>query len=411
MGFLKNNEKIRRKLHTQLKMSVHRINLLKNKKTNSIKVQKRQVAQLLKQDKNESARIKVENIIRDDYCLEAYDILMLFSELLLSRLQLLAESKDCPFDLKEAVSTLIYSAPRIDIPELTEVRKLFAQKFGKKFVQECMENKTLSVNQRVIFKLGLQVPKPYLCVQYLKKIAEANGIEWEDDIEEEAKELDMNPEMDYTKDTRGTGYETHGFQQTVNHPQQNIQPNLYPHPRQNVPPPYPQQEVQQNMFSSIPAPIQPHMNNPMNQVNPMNQQMNNPMNQQNNQGPTYGQTPFNDGIMPSFDQFSEPKADKPQFQSTSLQIDDEEDELSKKLQQLKTGESSDEDEFDAYNGSVNSGFNLPDSSDQFNLPKNEPPQNTFSTQPSTIEQPKPSANKVEYDFDLLQQRFNQLKNK
>lgn len=76
-----------------LKMAVTRIQLHKNKKTQQIKLSKREAAQLLGQQKDESARIKVENIIREDYQIEALDILELFCELLQSRIQLISEAK------------------------------------------------------------------------------------------------------------------------------------------------------------------------------------------------------------------------------------------------------------------------------------------------------------------------------
>jgi vacuolar protein sorting-associated protein IST1 len=162
-------------------MAITRMNLLKNKKTNSIKLQKREIAQLLAQEKDESARIKVENIIREDYTIEAFEILELFCELLSARIQLIQESKTCPHDLKEAVSTLIYAAPRLEVPEFQVIRKQLELKFGKEFVKAAMENKDLAVNQRVMFKLGVKVPEPYLCVQYLKEIAREHDVKWDEE--------------------------------------------------------------------------------------------------------------------------------------------------------------------------------------------------------------------------------------
>jgi len=63
---------------THLKLAVNRIKLLKNKKDNNIKNQKREIAELLKCGKDESGRIKVENVIRDDFIIEAYEIIELF---------------------------------------------------------------------------------------------------------------------------------------------------------------------------------------------------------------------------------------------------------------------------------------------------------------------------------------------
>lgn len=74
-------------------MAITRIQLHKNKKAQGNKLSKREAAQLLAQGKDESARIKVENIIREDYQVEALDILELFCELLGSRIQLISEAK------------------------------------------------------------------------------------------------------------------------------------------------------------------------------------------------------------------------------------------------------------------------------------------------------------------------------
>ncbi|KAL0480190.1 vacuolar protein-sorting protein IST1 [Acrasis kona] len=171
-------------MKAQLKMSIIRIQQLKNKKTNLIKLSRRQVAELLVQEKDESARIKVENIIRDDYQIEALEILELFCDLLQTRLQLIAECHECPHDMKEAVTTIIYAAPRVEVPEFMNVRKQFSLKFGPQFVEKAMVNHDLTVNDKVMFKLGVKVPEPYLCVQYLKQIAEENNIEWADSADQ-----------------------------------------------------------------------------------------------------------------------------------------------------------------------------------------------------------------------------------
>jgi hypothetical protein len=165
------------KLKSHLKMAQTRIELLKNKKRNGIKVQQRQIADLLRQGKDESARIKVENVIRDDFIIEAYEILELFCDLVQSRIQLIAESRTCPNDLKEAISTILYAVPRADIPELMVVREQFTKKYGKEFVLAALENKDYAVNQRFMIKLNVKIPEPYLCVNYLKEIAEANNID------------------------------------------------------------------------------------------------------------------------------------------------------------------------------------------------------------------------------------------
>ena len=130
------------KLKPQLKMAVSRFGIASNKKSALLKQNMREVAVLLADDppKEEKARIKAEALIRDDYMLEAFDILSLNCELLFERIKLISFSKECPPDLVSSVSTLIYASPRVDIPELTEIRKQFRSKYGKKFEEDAMNN-------------------------------------------------------------------------------------------------------------------------------------------------------------------------------------------------------------------------------------------------------------------------------
>jgi vacuolar protein sorting-associated protein IST1 len=63
-------------------MTVQRIQNAINKKTTATKHQKREIASLLENKKDEKARIKVESIIREDLTIEAYEILEVREELL-----------------------------------------------------------------------------------------------------------------------------------------------------------------------------------------------------------------------------------------------------------------------------------------------------------------------------------------
>ena len=55
---------------------------------------RRQIALLLKDDKEANARILVEHIIREDYTLESYDLLRQYTELLLARLNVLIQEPE-----------------------------------------------------------------------------------------------------------------------------------------------------------------------------------------------------------------------------------------------------------------------------------------------------------------------------
>jgi vacuolar protein sorting-associated protein IST1 len=161
-------------------MAVHRFQMASNKKSALLKQSMRDVAVLLAEDppKEEKARIKAEALIRDDYMIEAYDILSLTCELLSERLKLISFSKECPPDLISSVATLIYAAPRVDIPELQEIRKQFRAKYGKKFEENAMNNVGGILNERVVTKLSVEPPAAYLVQTYLQRSCEKYEVNW-----------------------------------------------------------------------------------------------------------------------------------------------------------------------------------------------------------------------------------------
>jgi hypothetical protein len=175
---------------TELKMAAGRIQIASNKKSALMKQQKREVAILLSETppKEEKARIRAEALIRDDGLVEAYEILQLNCELLHERIKLLASSKICPLDMIPTVATIMWASRRVDIPELTEIRKQFRAKFGKEFDEMAMTGKGTEDgkysgkpiwNPRVVEKLSVEPPPAYHVQTYLQKICEEFDVKWE----------------------------------------------------------------------------------------------------------------------------------------------------------------------------------------------------------------------------------------
>ncbi|KAI9830825.1 MAG: hypothetical protein M1819_005350 [Sarea resinae] len=183
------------KLKVQLKLSISRLRMVQQKDTAIAKQQRRAMAQLLEQGKEESARIRVENIIRSDISTELLEILELYCELLLARIGLL-EAKECDPGLEEAVKSIIYAAPRTDIKELQQARQLLVEKYGKDFALQAIENSDGKVAERVVKKLRVEPPEQELVTSYLTEIARTYGVPWpkketvsDDDIDDD----DENP--------------------------------------------------------------------------------------------------------------------------------------------------------------------------------------------------------------------------
>ncbi|KAI1650587.1 DUF292-domain-containing protein [Daldinia loculata] len=178
------------KLKVQLKLSIARLRMVQKRDEAMGKTQRRAMAQLLEVGKIDSAKIRVENIIRSDITTELHEILELYCELLLARAGLL-EGSMCDPGLEEAVKSIIYAAPKTEIKELQQVRALLGEKYGKEFVLAAMENSDQKVSEKVVKKLSVTPPREELVQGYLEEIARAYGVNWP----RRAKDLGEPPEF------------------------------------------------------------------------------------------------------------------------------------------------------------------------------------------------------------------------
>ena len=180
------------KLKPNLKMATHRLQIAASKKSNAIKNQKKEISKLLADGKEEKARIRAEALIREDHCIEAYEILELQCELVHERMRLIETSKECPGDLLSTVSTLIWASDRIDVVELLEVRKQLTYKFGRKVAEDALNNANGVLNDRVVHKLSVQPPSSFLVLSYLREIAASYNIDYEPSDDVKASEAPIS---------------------------------------------------------------------------------------------------------------------------------------------------------------------------------------------------------------------------
>lgn len=164
-----------------MKLTIPRIKLLKNKREVQLKQMRREIAQLLQAGQEATARIRVEHIIREQNIMDAYEIVELFSELVTVRLPVIESQKDCPLDLREAIASLCFAAPRCsDLPELQVVQSMFAVKYGKEFVVAASELRPdCGVNRQIIEKLSVRAPSGEVKLKLLQEIAKEHEVEWD----------------------------------------------------------------------------------------------------------------------------------------------------------------------------------------------------------------------------------------
>ncbi|XP_050218077.1 uncharacterized protein LOC126668897 [Mercurialis annua] len=168
------------KCKTALKLAASRIKLLKNKRDAQVRQLKRELAQLLESGQDQTARIRVEHVVREEKTMAAYDLIEIYCELIVARLPIIESQKNCPIDLKEAISSVIFASPRCaDVPELMDVRKHFTAKYGKEFVSAAAEVRPdCGVSRLLVEKMSARAPDGPTKIKILSTIAEEHNVKW-----------------------------------------------------------------------------------------------------------------------------------------------------------------------------------------------------------------------------------------
>lgn len=222
------------KLKTNLRLAINRLKLLEKKKTELAQKARKEIADYISSGKYERAKIRVEHIIREDYLVEAMEVVEMYCDLLLARFGLIQQMKSLDEGLAEAISSLLWVTPRLqtDVAELKVISDQLTSKYGKPYAQAACENSLNSVNEKLVHKLSVQAPSRLLVEKYLIEIAKSHDVPYEPDLdvmkEEEAMAEEGNQSnlIHFDSDSSGPNYPSGGG---MNYP-----PMQYPAP----PPPF-----------------------------------------------------------------------------------------------------------------------------------------------------------------------------
>ncbi|GLT75106.1 hypothetical protein SLA2020_468560 [Shorea laevis] len=117
-----------------------RLKFLKIRRYSMVKQSRQDIAQLISNGLHETAFCRAEELFRDQNLLAAYDLLDHFCESIIIHLPHIRRQRNCPNDIKEAVSTLIFAAAWCgDLPELQKIQRLFRERYGQKFTNAAIE--------------------------------------------------------------------------------------------------------------------------------------------------------------------------------------------------------------------------------------------------------------------------------
>ncbi|KAK4714341.1 hypothetical protein R3W88_020248 [Solanum pinnatisectum] len=117
-----------------------RIKLLKNKRSCIIKQLKDDLSELLRNGHYEIVIDRVEQLSLDERKVALYDLLENYCEFIMINLPCIRKHKECPDDINEAVSSLIFASARLgDLPELAAIRKFFSERYGQGFEKSALQ--------------------------------------------------------------------------------------------------------------------------------------------------------------------------------------------------------------------------------------------------------------------------------
>ncbi|CAG8681762.1 10551_t:CDS:2, partial [Racocetra fulgida] len=153
------------RLKIHLKLAVNRLKLVQQKKNVLNKQARKDIAALLENSKEESAKIRVchcqykfidngdaGTLLRTSFgkiwTFGTNEVCFMVYISVDALLMLFCATRHCDPSISEAVNTLIYAAPRSEIKELSLVRDQLIAKFGKEFALNAIENKNNCVNEK-----------------------------------------------------------------------------------------------------------------------------------------------------------------------------------------------------------------------------------------------------------------------
>ncbi|CBY19209.1 unnamed protein product [Oikopleura dioica] len=173
-----------KKFKTNCRICISRLKLVEKKKTEMALKARKEIADYLKLNKYDRARIRVEHIIREDYKVEALEITEMFLDLVLARVGLIQMSNSIDIGLQEPINSIIWVQPRItdDCVELKTVVDELMKKYGKEHIQQCRQGMLdKHISTKLQDKLNQHSPKKSLVENYLIEIARNYDVDFKPD--------------------------------------------------------------------------------------------------------------------------------------------------------------------------------------------------------------------------------------
>ncbi|XP_006649770.1 uncharacterized protein LOC102715830 [Oryza brachyantha] len=177
MGFIHwKTSKQTGKLKTLLGLALSRIAVARRPRLARKSIATDDVRQLLTLGHLDRAIHRAEQVIVEDTMLEAFEMIELYCKRLIEHAARLDKPGECTEEIREAAATVMFAAGWCgDLPELTFVRTILADKFGSHFT-EATRDGTGIVDRMLVWKLSGDATSRELKKKVTKEIAAENNI-------------------------------------------------------------------------------------------------------------------------------------------------------------------------------------------------------------------------------------------
>lgn len=210
-------------------MCIQRLRFAQEKQQALAKQDRREVAKLLSDGKEQKAHYRVESLINDDIHNELLELLELYCELLHARVNILINiqneealiAEHMNDGINEAVRSIAYATLHCpEVKELNQMKELLTLKFGQEFLTLILEDH-VGVPDKVLKKCSPALPSQDLVTLYLKEIARTYSVTFselegeEEEGEEEEEEEGEASSEDLSGSTNTTGHKKDGEKKPI----------------------------------------------------------------------------------------------------------------------------------------------------------------------------------------------------
>ncbi|KAJ0043688.1 hypothetical protein Pint_18788 [Pistacia integerrima] len=212
------------KFKTIVKLAVSRDAIMKNQRQARYSHAKSDVIELLNLGHHERALLRAEYVIKEENMLDVLVMIENYCHLMIERVTLFQKSKlvipECPEELREAVSSLIFASSRCgEFPELMKIREMLTLRFGKEFAARAVElRNNCEVNPKIVQKLSARRPSLESRLKVLKEISAEIGVtlHLEEDVPATVKEQkQQEPNESATFDDAKLGVDTQNLSEDL----------------------------------------------------------------------------------------------------------------------------------------------------------------------------------------------------